>query len=152
MIPALPDLRFGMPLALIALVLVPLLLGAAWFEARRRRVADARYGGSPALRLGVAPRRRALQRALLITALALLIVATARPQWGYEPQQAEQRGIDVAIVLDVSRSMSATDLSPSRARVAAQELNAMLDHLDGNRVALVTFALSLIHISEPTNS
>ena len=134
------SVRFGAPLALIALLLVPLLIGAAWYEAARRRAANARYGGSPGLRLGASPRRRAAQSALLIAAVALLIVAVARPQWGFVRAEVEQRGIDVAIVLDVSRSMTATDVAPSRARAAAQGLRGMLGHLDGNRVALVTFA------------
>ncbi|RLT43186.1 MAG: VWA domain-containing protein [Chloroflexi bacterium] len=134
------DMRLATPLALVALILVPLLIGAAWYEARQQRLSAARYGGSPALRLGVSPRRRALQRLLVIAAVVLLIVAAARPQWGYAPEAAEQRGIDIAIVLDVSRSMTATDIAPSRAGAAAQELRSMLNHLGGNRVALVTFA------------
>ncbi len=132
--------RFAEPLALIALVLVPLLAALVWFEARRRRQADARYGGSSALRLGTSPARRAAQGAMLVAAAALLIIAAARPQWGHQETEAEQRGIDIAVVLDVSRSMTATDIAPSRARAAAAGLRDMLGHLDGNRVALVTFA------------
>ncbi|RLT38600.1 MAG: VWA domain-containing protein, partial [Chloroflexi bacterium] len=132
--------RFAEPLALIALLFVPLLAGLVWFEARRRRQANARYGGSSALRLGAAPARRAVQGTLLVAAVALLIIAAARPQWGHQETEAEQRGIDVAVVLDVSRSMTATDVAPSRARAAAAGLRDMLGHLDGNRVALVTFA------------
>ena len=134
------QIGFGMPAALAALLVVPLLIAAAWYEARRRAAADARAGGSPALRLGTAPGRRRAQGAMPIAAAALLIVAVARPQWGFEQARVEQRGIDVAIVLDVSRSMTATDVAPSRARAAAQGLREMLDHLAGNRVALVTFA------------
>lgn len=137
---SLGELRFGMPLALIALLVVPGLIGLAWYEARRRRQADARYGGPAALRLGASPARRALQSGMLIAAVTLLILAAARPQWGFEQGEAEQRGIDIAIVLDVSRSMLATDVTPSRAQAAAQGIRDMLGHLDGNRVALVTFA------------
>ncbi|MEI7926623.1 MAG: VWA domain-containing protein, partial [Chloroflexota bacterium] len=133
-------LRFGMPLAFAALALVPLLIALAWFEARRRATANARYGGSPTLRIGAAPRRRALQGAMLIGAVTLLSIAAARPQWGFEDGEVEQRGIDVAVVLDVSRSMLATDIAPTRARAAAQGIREMLEHLDGNRVALITFA------------
>src|SRR5690606_17753494 len=101
------------------------------------RAADARYGGSAALRLGVSPARRLAQHLLLIGAVTLLILAASRPQWGFQQTEAEQRGIDIAIVLDVSRSMTATDVEPSRARAAVRELRDMLGHLDGNRVALV---------------
>ena len=132
--------RFAEPLALIALLLVPLLAALVWFETRRRRQANARYGGSSALRIGASPVRRMTQGTMLAAAVALLILAAARPQWGYEETEAEQRGIDIAVVLDVSRSMTATDITPSRARAAASGLRDMLGHLDGNRVALVTFA------------
>ncbi|MGE3858082.1 MAG: VWA domain-containing protein, partial [Dehalococcoidia bacterium] len=132
--------RFGEPIALAALAIVPLLIALAWFEARRRARANARYGGPADLRLGAAPGRRALQSVLLIGAVTLLILAAARPQWGFEQTEAEQRGIDIAIVLDVSRSMLATDVPPSRARASARGIRDMLGHLDGNRVALVTFA------------
>lgn len=134
------DIRFGEPLALVALAIVPVLIALAWFEARRRAQASARYGGPSALRLGVAPGRRLLRSALLIGAVTLLVIGAARPQWGFEQTEAEQRGIDVAIVLDVSRSMLATDVEPSRAAAAARGIRDMLGHLDGNRVALVTFA------------
>ena len=134
------DIRFAMPLALIALLLVPLVGGVMWRAARRRAAEGARYGGSPGLRLGVAPGWRTARAAMVLGALTLLIVAVARPQWGFELAEAEQRGIDIAVVLDVSRSMTATDVAPSRARAAATGLRSMLGHLDGNRVALVTFA------------
>ena len=132
--------RFAIPIALFALIVVPVLAGVAWYEVRRRAAAHVRYGGSPTLRIGVAPARRALQSVLLVAAVTLLILAVAQPQWGTRAGEAEQRGIDVAIVLDVSRSMLATDVQPSRARASAQGIRDMLTHLDGNRVALVTFA------------
>lgn len=134
------DTRFGEPVVLAALAIVPVLVALAWFESRRRAQASVRYGGPPALRLGVAPGRRLLRTVLLIAAVTLLILAAARPQWGFEQTEAEQRGIDIAIVLDVSRSMLATDVQPSRAGAAARGIREMLGHLDGNRVALVTFA------------
>ena len=113
---------------------------AAWYAARRRRSADAAFGGASQLRLGRSGARRALQAALLLGALALIAVAAARPQWGSEERELTRLGIDVAVALDISRSMTATDVEPSRAEAAALGLDEMLDHLRGDRVGLVTFA------------
>jgi Ca-activated chloride channel family protein len=51
----------------------------------------------------------------------------------------ERTGIDIVIALDISRSMQAADVAPSRAAAAASGLQSMLDHLGGDRVGLVTF-------------
>jgi len=146
----LDGIGLGQPLGLLVLLALPLLLLAGRHLARRRAEADAHYGGSPALRLGRSAGRDRLRSTLLLAAIALLAVAAARPQWGRAPSPVEQRGIDVAIVLDVSRSMTAADLSPSRAGAAARGLRDMIAHMQGNRVGLVTFAGSAIERSPLT--
>ena len=133
-------LSFGEPLSLVLLAaLVPLWL--LWrLEQRRRAAADAAYGGSSALRLG----RRALRRRIgvwfVALAVVLIVIAVARPQWGSQEAPVEQRGVDVAIVLDVSRSMTAADLPPSRAVAAATGIGDFLTHLRSDRVGLVIFS------------
>lgn len=132
-------MSFGQPLALLALLaLVPVI--AAWtYTAWRGRRASAAYGGPPALRRGLSRSRGAIRAALLLGAVALVAFAIARPQWGGTENPLTRRGIDVAIALDISRSMSATDVQPSRAAAAAAGLDDMLAHLRGDRVGLVTF-------------
>ncbi|MDO9446278.1 MAG: VWA domain-containing protein, partial [Dehalococcoidia bacterium] len=93
-----------------------------------------------ALRMGSSHGRRVLHTTLVVLATALLVLAAARPQWGRADAEVVQRGIDLVIVLDVSRSMLAEDIVPSRAGAAALGIEAMLTHLTGNRVGLVTFA------------
>lgn len=129
----------GQPLALLALfALLP--LGAAWLiAARARRAANAAYGGPSALRRGYSPRRTLLRGALLAGAVALAAVAIARPQWGTADAPLERHGIDVVIALDISRSMLAADVPPSRAVAASRGLHDMLRHIGGDRVGLVTF-------------
>ncbi|MEX2446278.1 MAG: VWA domain-containing protein, partial [Dehalococcoidia bacterium] len=150
MIPSPGAVDFAMPLALLALALVPLLALAVRYEARRRSDADQRYGGPAALRPGRSALLRGLRAGLLLAAVALLIVAVARPRWGSEPTPITQRGIDVVIVLDVSRSMLATDIAPSRAEATAEGVADMLTHMTGNRVGLVTFAGSAFERSPLT--
>ena len=133
-------ISFGTPVALLSLLTLLPLGGAMLYRRRRDRQADAALGGAEPLRRGRSPARRRLRYALLAGALVLAALAAARPQWGTSDQQLTRRGIDIAIVLDISRSMTASDVAPTRAEAAVRGLNEMLDHLRGDRVGLVTFA------------
>ncbi|MEX2372451.1 MAG: VWA domain-containing protein, partial [Dehalococcoidia bacterium] len=141
---------FGQPLVLVAL-LIPVLLVLAVRHARGRRArARALLGGPPGLRDGADERVRLALAALVVLAALLAVVAGARPQWGEGDREIAQRGIDVVVALDVSRSMAAEDVAPSRARAASDGLEEMLTHLTGNRVGLVTFAGSAFERSPLT--
>lgn len=132
-------MSFGAPLALLALLTLLPIAGAWWYARRVASRAEAVYGGPDALRRGRSRSRIRLRSLLFVAAVALLVIAAARPQWGGTEGALTRRGIDVAIALDVSRSMSATDVAPSRAGAAAAGLDDMLSHLRGDRVGLVTF-------------
>ncbi len=128
------------PLALLWLAILLPVLFATSYAARRRREADAAFGGGTALRRGRAEWRRPLQQLLLLAAIVLVVIAVTRPQWGEEERPLTRLGIDMAIALDVSRSMTASDIEPSRADAAAAALDQLFNHLRGDRVGLVTFA------------
>ena len=128
------------PAALLWLAALPPALAAAAWAARRRRADAAAFGGGAALRRGRSRWRRPLRLLLLLGALALIAIAIARPQWGEQERTLTRRGIDIAIALDVSRSMTADDAAPTRAGAAAAALGELLDHLPGDRAGLVTFA------------
>lgn len=132
-------MSFGQPLALLALLAL-LPLAAVWWYARYRGARNATaYGGPPALRRGMSRGRGTLRALLLAASVVLVAIAIARPQWGAVEGAVQRRGIDVVIALDVSRSMLATDVRPSRAAAAAAGLDDMLAHLRGDRAGLVTF-------------
>jgi Ca-activated chloride channel homolog len=123
--------------ALLAIAAMAGIVIARWVWWRRR--ARAEFGGLP--RENVRGEARALVvPALLLVALVMAIFAAARPQWGTRDAAAEQRGIDIAFVLDVSNSMMATDAEPSRLGRSQAELAALLERLRGDRAALVIFA------------
>ncbi|RJQ09792.1 MAG: VWA domain-containing protein [Dehalococcoidia bacterium] len=129
---------FGEPLALCLLAAVPVAVLLARHEARRRHAAQVALGGPAGGR-----HREVVRRAgavLLVGAIALAALASARPRWGLQEAPLEQRGVDVVIVLDISRSMLAQDVVPSRAQASAAAVGELLTHLQGNRVGLVTFA------------
>ena len=86
-----------------------------------------------------APVRRAWQIALVSTGLLLALIALARPQWGSHEETVYQRGRDVMLVLDVSRSMLATDVHPTRLGRAKVDLMDLIKQLRGDRAGLLVF-------------
>jgi len=127
---------FGAPgfLALMALALVAWGATVWWVVWRAR--ARARFGG-------LAPERGArsyLAPAAVIVAIALAAFAAARPQAGERDVAADEQAVDVAVVLDVSDSMLAGDVPPTRLALAQQEVDALLDRMRGGRAGLVIFA------------
>ncbi len=130
-------MSLGTPWMLLLLPLVPL---AGWLMARSRRLQR-----EAACRLkGVAPEngRFGLGRGewLALGALVCIVVALARPQWSPRPYDIERRGRDIVIALDVSRSMLAADVFPSRLEMARIAIHEALPAWNGQRMALVTFA------------
>ena len=77
---------------------------------------------------------------LLIVALALLIIAGARPQYGQKETTVKRQGIEVMIALDISNSMLAEDVAPNRLDRAKQMLSKMIDNMVDDKVGLVVFA------------
>ncbi len=102
-----------------------------WRERARKRFGAMRGGGRIA---------SYATAALLVGALAVAAVAAARPQAGSRSVQVEQHGVDMVIVLDVSNSMLADDVQPSRLGRAQAEIDALLQRMQGNHVGLVMFA------------
>jgi len=81
-----------------------------------------------------------LKFVLTILATGLLVVALAGPQFGSRLVDAKQRGLEIIFALDVSNSMMAEDIQPSRLERAKQELSRLMDRLDNDRVGLIVFA------------
>lgn len=100
--------------------------------------------GNPTLleRLTANVNRRGLRwrNVLWLAALAAMIVALARPQWGTEVQTVEQQGIEIMVALDVSKSMLAEDLKPNRLTRAKLEISDLMDRLTGDELGLVLFS------------
>ena len=114
----------------------------AWGAARRAKL-ERQLGDAPTLRRLLdarAPRRRRVQAALRISALLLLMIALAGPQWGVELVETRTQARQVMIAVDVSLSMLAEDAKPSRLARAKQELSLLIDELKGARVGVMAFA------------
>ena len=137
-------MRFADPAILWALVAVPLLALLVVYAGLRRLKALAVFAGSEAhvarFRGEVSTNRRAAKTMALLVAVTAAIVAAARPQWGQGTETITRKGIDLAIVLDTSKSMAAADVAPSRLARGVRAASGLLDRLEGDRIALVTFA------------
>ena len=81
-----------------------------------------------------------LKMFLLALSLFFLIFSLALPRWDKEEKEIEKKGIDIAICLDVSQSMLAKDISPSRLERAKAQVSMFLDILEQDRVALIPFS------------
>jgi len=128
---------------LFLLWVIPLMLliyACGW--RRRRRILD-RFGDPGTLQTilpqGIRQRRR-LQAGLTLTAMLLLVLAMAGPQYGFRWQTVERRGVDLILALDCSRSMLAQDIQPTRLDRAKREIIDLLAMLGGDRVGLVAFS------------
>lgn len=136
-------MTFGQPQFLWALLLFPLSLLFLLWARNRRREAMARLG-NPTLvaRLSAMVNRNGRRRGigLWLIALLLLIFALARPQWGNEVQVVQQEGVQIIVVLDVSKSMLAQDIKPDRLTRAKLEISDLMSRLQGDEVGLVLFS------------
>ena len=135
--------RFANPDILWLLVLVPAMVLALVLVARARRKALDRFAAGEALRElmpDVSQGRVRLKSALFITAVALVVLAAARPQFGSKLREQKSEGIEMMLVVDVSNSMLAEDFSPSRLDRTRYAIDKLFASLHQDRVGMVVFA------------
>src|SRR5229473_554541 len=137
-------MRFEHPQLLWLLLLaLPGLTAFIWWSWRERRRLIAQFVQSRLLAnltVGVSARRLKLRLTLLIAAVGLLVITLARPQWGFDWEEAHQQGLDIVVAIDTSRSMLAEDVPPNRltrAKLAALDLMRLAKN---DRLGLVAFA------------
>ena len=137
-------MRFEYPqIPWLLLVIPPVLALFFWWAMRVRQRLLAQFIQArllAGLTVGVSPARQKIRFALVILAVALLIVTVARPQRGFDLEEVEQRGLDIVVAVDTSKSMLATDIAPNRlerAKLAALEL---MQRAGTDRMGLVAFA------------
>lgn len=144
-------MSFDWPLALIALLVVPVLV-FVYMSAERRRRAQASRFGTPALLAGIVVARPRLRRhvpfVLLLVALSALILGVARPKATLSVPREEAT---IMLALDTSFSMAATDVKPSRLKAALAAAASFLDKVpERYRVGLVSFSTQAQLILPPT--
>src|SRR5437764_8872558 len=144
-------MTFLYPAVLVALIAVPLLI--AWYSREQRRRAEAATAFvTPELRASVAPRRPRWRRHVpmlaFALALAVLVVAAARPQ---RTVAVPINTASIMLANDTSGSMAATDVAPSRLRAAQRAAGHFLSSVPGSiRVGLLEFNSKVTLLQSPT--
>ena len=145
-------MSFQWPLALIGLAVVPALVALYVVRERRRETEAARFA-NPALLPNLADHspgwRRHLPLAVLLVALAALIVGVARPHATLSVKREEAT---VILAVDVSRSMQADDIAPTRLEAARRAAKAFLARVPSKfRVGIVAIGSRALVVVPPTN-
>ncbi len=145
--------RFANPSALQWLWFLPVIIIIATVAQKRFSKQLVKAFGkrlSPFLTSSRSPGRRRLRLILFSLALTCFVIALARPQTGRGQQAIKSEGVELMIAVDVSNSMLAEDIKPSRLGFAKSELLRLLDLLGGDKVGLIAFAGSATLVSPLT--
>ncbi|HUI08528.1 MAG TPA: VWA domain-containing protein [Verrucomicrobiae bacterium] len=136
-------MQFGAPHSFWLLALVPVLIVFLVWAFRARRRALERFASPPLvhrLTESTRPVARRWKAVLLILAVLLTALALTRPRWGFQWHEVKRRGVDIFVLLDVSKSMLTEDVRPNRLEQAKYAVQDLLEKLRGDRIGLVAFA------------
>jgi Ca-activated chloride channel family protein len=144
-------MSFSWPWALLALLVIPLVFGARWLTARRRRRAVVRVTSISLVAAALPGRsrwRRRIPVVLLTLGLAVLAVGAARPQ---ATVPVASSSATIVLALDVSGSMCSTDIQPNRITAAEKAASAFIKAQSGGpKIGLVAFAGTAVDLVPPS--
>ncbi len=136
-------MKFGAPEFIKWLLLIIPLIGLFIFMHRQRAMRLARLISSNVWETVIPGRRKKHgHRRTVLRILALLCIGLAltRPQWGSRWEEVKQRGLDIIVVLDTSKSMLAEDIKPNRLKQAQWAVRNFVKQLKGDRIGLIAFS------------
>ena len=135
--------RFANPDILYLLLLLPLIVALYLYSNHRRRQNIRKYG-DPSLLKELMPTiskyRPDVKFWLMFSAFALIVVMLARPQFGSKMETVKRSGVETVIALDISNSMLAEDVTPSRLEKAKKLISRLIDTFNNDKVGLNVFA------------
>lgn len=135
--------RFESPAYLWLLWSIPVLAIIRFVCYKLRRKKLLRFGEMSLvnrLMPNVSKIRPSVKFWLSVAALALMIVMLARPQMGSKISHEERNGIETIIAMDISNSMLAEDVVPSRLQKSKMLVENLVDHFTNDKIGLVVFA------------
>lgn len=136
-------MRFANPEYLYLLILLPIAV-LLFIYSNYRRNRNLKSYGDPMLLKALIPSFSSMRTKigfwLLAAALTLVIFVLARPQFGANKETVTTRGVEVVVALDISNSMLADDISPSRLDKAKRLISRIINKSSENKVALIVFA------------
>ena len=136
-------MRFANPEYLYLLILVPLLAVVYFYSNYRRRKRLQEYGDKELLMElmpDVSAYRPDVKFWLAISALTMLTLVLARPQFGSKMESVTRQGIETVIALDISNSMLAEDIAPNRLEKSKKIISKLIDKFENDKIGLIVFA------------
>lgn len=136
-------MSFEHPAYLLSMLLALLPAGLIWLSFKRREerlkvYAESKFIGK--LVVGESRKLRMIRAGVLLLACIVLSIAAAQPRIAGGTETVKMRGIDIVVAIDVSNSMLADDLKPSRLEKSKVALTDLLANLEGDRLGAVVFA------------
>ena len=135
--------RFEEPTYLYLLLLLPFLAVFYLYSNYRRRKNIRRFG-DPVLLAQLMPDvskyRPDIKFWIIFVVIGLFSVLLARPQFGSKQETVKRKGVEVIIALDISNSMLAQDVQPSRLEKAKRLISRLVDELDNDKIGMIVFA------------
>lgn len=135
--------RFADPTYLYLLIILP-FIAAFYIYSNYRRKRNIRKFGDPELLAKLMPEvskyRSNVKFWLTFAALTLTIFLLTRPQFGSKLETVKRKGVEVVIALDISNSMLAQDVTPSRLDKSKKLISKLVDEFDNDKVGLIVFA------------
>ena len=125
------------------LIILPALIVFFWWAWRERQRLMTQFIQARLLHgliSGVSPTRQKVRFVLITIAFTLLLVALARPQWGFTWEESKQKGLDIVVAIDTSKSMLAEDIAPNRLQRAKLAALDLMQQAQSDRLGLVAFA------------
>jgi Ca-activated chloride channel homolog len=136
-------MRFGSPQFFWLLLGIPLFIGLFLYVYQMKRSALRRFASLPLVKK-LSPQsthsRQVLKWIFFLLFFLFAVIGLTRPRFGVKMEIVERKGIDVMVALDISRSMLAQDIAPSRLERAKFEIARFIDLLKGDRVGLIVYA------------
>lgn len=136
-------MKFGSSHFFWFLLCIPMLVGLFIFIYQRKLVVMRRFASLEVIKR-LAPQntqsRQVLKWVFFLLFFLFAIIALSRPRFGVKMEMVERKGIDIMVALDISKSMLAEDVTPSRIERAKYEIDRFIDLLKGDRVGLIVFA------------
>ncbi len=136
-------LRFEYPIYLWLLVIIPIMALIRLWMWRVQRVKYKRLGDKELLRQmmpNVSNYRPSVKFWLLMAAAALIVVMLARPQMGSKILHEKRNGIEIIIAMDISNSMKAEDVVPSRLQKSKLLVENLITNFSKDKIGIVVFA------------
>lgn len=130
------------PSFLWLLLLIPAAVAGIWWYRKKTEERRSKYFSKELfqkLRKGFWPLGDRIQTISIFAGLAFLVLAVAGPKVGTEVREVKRQGVDLLVALDLSSSMNAEDVKPSRLEKAKYEISRLVDRLKGDRVGLIIF-------------